>query len=642
VTQSRTVGLAQINMGLTWATPRTGEAADYGLLPYSTGLLQAYAEEHASTSLEFVPPLYARMPVEAGARALAGVDVAGFSTYVWNINLSLAIARRLKELSPETLVVFGGPQVPDRAEGWLRDHPQVDVAVHGEGEAAFARILDGETGVPGTTTRDGHTLPAPRINDMTTIPSPYLSGTFAPLLEQGRWAMMWETNRGCPFSCAFCDWGSATASKVYRFEIERLLAEIEWLAEHEIEFVFCCDANFGMLPRDLDIARAIVDSKRSKKFPAMFSVQNTKNAVDRAYEVQTLLATEMNYLGVTIALQSTSPTTLEAIKRQNISSEAFAELQRRFAAAGTYTYTDLIVGLPGEPYPTFANSISDVIDGGQHNHVQFHDCSVLPNAEMGHPDYIARYGIETAPQLIPTTFVPMMAGDEAWEDEVPEYLDLVVATKDLPRADWARARALAWAADLFYFDRLLQIPLLVLSRATELRVHELIEALLEADSPELTWVSRTLHDKARAVQDGESSYVTGERAWMPDQHVLVELVAGERIDALYREAREVLAALTGEETLTEDCVELNRALLRLPFRTRDAWLALDGNVWERYSSLIAGEPVPFEPGVRFYRVNNTSRSWPTLEAWYDHLLRCQKDKRVYLQSLQPARAAAAA
>ena len=42
--------------------------------------------------------------------------------------------RRLKQLRPETLMVFGGPQVPDRAEAFLRQNPVVDVACHGEGE----------------------------------------------------------------------------------------------------------------------------------------------------------------------------------------------------------------------------------------------------------------------------------------------------------------------------------------------------------------------------------------------------------------------------------------------------------------------------------------------------------------------------
>jgi radical SAM superfamily enzyme YgiQ (UPF0313 family) len=659
-----TVGLVQFNMGLTWEAPRLGpdgKTVSYGLLPYSVGLLEAYARRHATEPerLSFRRPLYARVPVEEAAQALAGVDVAGFSAYVWNENLSLAVARRLKELSPETLVVFGGPQVPDRAEAWLRANPFVDIACRGEGEATFTRILDGveREEIPGISflTGDGEfrtAAPAPRIADLSLIPSPYLEGAFAPLMEaypDVHWVVMWETNRGCPFSCAFCDWGSATQSKVFRFELERLLAEIDWIAENEVEFVFCCDANFGMLPRDLDLARAVVETKRSRGYPAMLSVQNTKNALERAYEVQTLLASEMNSLGVTIALQSTSPVTLEAIRRQNISSEAFAELQRRFARDGVYTYTDLIVGLPGETYEAFASGISDVIENGQHNHIQFHDCSVLPNAEMGAPEYLERYGVETMPQLIPTSFVPQMAGADAWTEDVPEFLDLVVATATLSREDWVRAKMLAWASDLYYFDRVLQVPLAVVSHDSGLRMHQLVEGLLESDAetfPVLASIADTLRNKARRVQLGESSYVTdgpSGRPWLPDQHVLVELVLADRVGAFYREAEERLAALAGRhDTVLEDAVELNRALLCLPFRSRDAWLALSCNLWEHYVSLLAGEPVPLEEELRFYRVDRTTRSWQTLDAWYEHLLWCQKDKRVYLQAMRTSRSRARA
>ena len=64
---------------------------------------------------------------------------------------------------------------------------------------------------------------------------------------QERWLASWETNRGCPFSCAYCDWGSATGSKQMGvFPQERLKEEMEWFSHHSIEYIFCCDANFGM------------------------------------------------------------------------------------------------------------------------------------------------------------------------------------------------------------------------------------------------------------------------------------------------------------------------------------------------------------------------------------------------------------
>ena len=63
----------------------------------------------------------------------------------------------------------------------------------------------------------------------------------------------WETNRGCPFQCTFCDWGSATKTKVRKWERDRLFKEIEWFADNKIPYIDCCDANFGIfVERDLE------------------------------------------------------------------------------------------------------------------------------------------------------------------------------------------------------------------------------------------------------------------------------------------------------------------------------------------------------------------------------------------------------
>ena len=55
----------------------------------------------------------------------------------------------------------------------------------------------------------------------------------------------------------------------------------------------------------------------------------------------------------------------------------------------------MIVGLPAETVQSFKESVSRVVEGGQHHRVQFHNLSVLPNAEMGDPDYQATYGLKT-------------------------------------------------------------------------------------------------------------------------------------------------------------------------------------------------------------------------------------------------------
>lgn len=651
-------------MGLAWSASAHGGDGEgevsFGLLPYSAALLQGYARRHAAEPHEFLVPIHGRLPVDDAVARLRGADVVGFSAYVWNVEVSLAIAARLKAEQPETVIVFGGPQVPDRAEGFLRAHPYVDLACHGEGEATFTRVLDAAprrdwTAVPGCSFLDGDrfvTVPRqPRIAHIDDIPSPFLEGEFDALMAEHpdeQWIAIWETNRGCPFSCSFCDWGSATASKVYRFGMDRLMGELEWMADKRIGFVFCCDANFGMLKRDIEIAEAVVASKERTGYPFSFSVQNTKNAVERGYRVQKLLNQSLNAYGATISVQSNNPETLHNINRANISSEAFRELQHRFARDGVYTYTDIIIGLPGETYAMFADGIDKVIADGQHNHIQFHNCSVLPNAEMGDPAYQARFGMRMVPQVIRNLHGPV-------EDppEVEEYLDLVVTTDAMPPADWRRSKRYAWLVDLYYFDRLLQVPMAVLSARHGLGPRRLIEALVAADPaayPTLAGLHGRMEEHAAAIQRGGPEYLADPAwaglLWPADQHALLTLVAEGRLDAFYREAGAVLEAELvaaggrADVAVLRDAVTLNQALFKLPGQTTDGRVVLAHRLWEYYQALLRNETPPAElpEQLSMYTVDRTGARWPTIDEYARHLTWCQtKDKRGYLYPVRAPR-----
>ena len=61
-------------------------------LPYSVALLQAYLHAHAPRPerYAFGIPLVHPLPPAQAVEAFADADIAGFSTYVWNGNRSLA------------------------------------------------------------------------------------------------------------------------------------------------------------------------------------------------------------------------------------------------------------------------------------------------------------------------------------------------------------------------------------------------------------------------------------------------------------------------------------------------------------------------------------------------------------------------
>ena len=340
---------------------------------------------------------------------LRAADIVVFSAYVWNYRFSLELARRVKEANPGGVILFGGPQVPENPtllEAFLNEHPYVDIACYGEGEIPFVEVLRRLSGkdwrdVPTVAWRRGMEIviapAAMRIDDLDRIPSPYLEGIFDPLMASrpgDRWQALLETNRGCPFTCAFCAWGSKSKRKVFAYSLDRAFREIDWISRNRIEFVFCCDANFGLFPeRDMEIVRKVAENKKLHGYPKAFSVQSTKNATASIFQLNKALDEAGLQKGVNLALQSVNEATLRSVRRSNISNKAYDDLQRMFTASGIATFSDIILGLPEETYDSFADGVDTIISRGQHNRIQFINLSVLENSEMALPEYRRRHGL---------------------------------------------------------------------------------------------------------------------------------------------------------------------------------------------------------------------------------------------------------
>ncbi len=247
--------------------------------------------------------------------------------------------------------------------------------------------------------RDGNYIRranGPRMRDLAEVPSPFLNGLFDDLIARQSartWMAMWETNRGCPFQCTFCDWGSATAGKVNKFDLDRLFAEIDWFFEKQDRVHFLLRRQFRHPSARRRHCPPVAEVKRATGYPLSLSVQNTKNATERAYETQKVLSDAGLGKGVALSMQSVDTHTLESIKRENISLETYLELQRRFTRDGIETYSDLILGLPGETYESFVTGVDILITTGQHNQIRFGNLSILPNAEMATRSYMAKYGL---------------------------------------------------------------------------------------------------------------------------------------------------------------------------------------------------------------------------------------------------------
>lgn len=593
---------------------------DQSFLPYSVALLQAHVLAHSSQPSRylFLLPIFECESVASACDKLMAADVVGMSVYVWNIQRSLALAAALKRRKPQIRIFFGGPQVPDQAEAFLRAHPQVDLCFHGPGEDSFLSCLEQypvfapET-LKGVSWLDAtgqfHTRPqAPWQRDLTQAASPYLLGCLDPLLAlyPGRsWIAPWETNRGCPFSCTFCDWGSATSSKVLRFPMERLEAEIHWFASRRITSIFCCDANFGLLPRDELITETLIQVYRQTGFPREIYTQSAKNATERVYRIQKRLAEAGLSRGVTLSFQTLDAQALRDIQRENISLASYRELQYRFRCEGIPTYTDLLIGVPGETLASFAAGLEAVIRGGQHEQLRFYEIALLPNAPMAQPEYRRKYQLQT----IQVPAVTPWGAVETRADPLESY-EILIGSYSYSVFDWQQMRIFAWLTELFYFyHQALQLPILLLMQLEQLSLIELLESWLKlpkAEFPLCYEIKTFLQHRAAGIVAGEPLLSAGpewpgkpRKIWLSAVNfIYCGLIESQLLDRFFAECTAWLLRVhpgihLPTEALVQSvawCCEAFKATYHLPVRA----IALDWNLLECWQALQQGELFPLK------------------------------------------------
>ena len=409
-------------------------------LPYSAGVILSYAlaGEKVQESWELDHLVWRREPIEELALKLSTSHVVAFSTYVWNHRYNYKLARLVKTFNPECTIVFGGPEPAIEDPELFKKEPFMDLVIKMEGEITFRRILEDHgsdyTHIEGLLINSPtgliNTGDPKRINDLDEVPSPYLAGIFDRVMAENPgviWNATLETNRGCPYQCTFCDWGSLTYNKVKKFELQRVYDELDWIGEH-CGFVTITDANFGMfVERDNMIVDKLIEVQKRWGKLESFSMTWAKNQKNEVVDIVKKLITESPNFGqgLTVSVQSMDNDVLENIKRRNLDQHKIDEIFALCDKNNIPVYTELILGLPGETVESWKEAFWKIFRAGNHGGINILQCQLLENAEM---NLLQKklYKLESVPVY------DYMSGSYG-DVDLNESIDVVVSTKTIPR-----------------------------------------------------------------------------------------------------------------------------------------------------------------------------------------------------------------
>jgi hypothetical protein len=486
-------------------------------LPYSVGVLWSYASQFDIVNENFLLEkiIYKRETILDLAKSIKPNSVIAFSNYIWNFEYNKLLAKTIKDICPNTFVVFGGPQVTNKPieNQFFKHNPYVDSVIIGEGEKSFLDLL---TDFKNNALKKIYK--STRVEDLN-FPSPYLTGVFDQIMAEESdvlWNAVLETNRGCPYQCTFCDWGSLTYSKVKKFDQERVFAEIEWLSKHKIDYLMFADANFGIFKeRDYAIAQKLCQEKKTNGYPTNVGILYNKNSTKDVVSIIKLLAESSITKGMTVSFQSMNETVLESIKRKNMDLNKAKEIFEYLDQEGLAHYSELILGLPNETYQTWSDGLFQLIEFGQHQCIDTFFTSLLENSELNDPEQRAKYGIRF------TKILSSLVFSVDTQESIPhEHAYIVRSTNSMSQDDLIKGWMLYWVINNFHCQGWTQIYSRFLRNHSNISYEAFYSRLFEAiKSGEIIFLSRLynqaldnvlvyLDDNLRFIEENRTSNIS--------------------------------------------------------------------------------------------------------------------------------------
>ena len=232
-----------------------------------------------------------------------------------------------------------------------------------------------------------------RLRDLDDIPSPYLTGLLDDFLADPDYCPIIETNRGCPYSCTFCNWGAMGKSKSASFSMDRVIAELEYISEKNVSrspFLYIGDANFGLFARDVEIAEMLRRLKDEKGFPQNVYLYYAKNSSEKVVRIAGILK---GMSRISLSRQTQNDQVLENIKRSNISIDTFNQLSSLARELGVDSFVELIYTLPGESKDSFLTGVRNIMENDV-DALHFFPAMLLHGSEMGTRKSRAMFGLK--------------------------------------------------------------------------------------------------------------------------------------------------------------------------------------------------------------------------------------------------------
>ncbi len=274
----------------------------------------------------------------------------------WNEKSIQSILNTLKKQNFPGKILLGGPQVSYVKKNLELFYPQVDIFLRGYAESALVNYMEGrENGIMQPPIRGIHYAGEPDLGmsattQLESLPSPFLTGVISP-----QKFIRWETQRGCPFRCAFCQHRESDVSMTRRhFSMSRIIAkEAEWITQNPIiQDVAILDPTFNSGQDYLKV----LDKLIKEKFKGKLSLQCRTEMIKEEFLDKICQLNETAETVLELGLQTVNAQEQAIIDRPN-NMRLVTKVLNNIQTRGIKIEVSLIFGLPKQTVDSFQKSI---------------------------------------------------------------------------------------------------------------------------------------------------------------------------------------------------------------------------------------------------------------------------------------------
>ena len=234
--------------------------------------------------------------------------------------------------------------------------------------------------------------------------------------------------------------------------------------------------------------------------------------------------------------------------------------------AGIPTYSELIMGLPGETYDSFIKGIDTLLEAGQHNSIYIHNCEWLPCAEMGNKEYIKRHGIEYViiPLNEPHTLIDTT-------EEIQELSRIIVRTDTMTREDWINLNLYSAVIQSLHHEGLLMLFAIYLHYEKNLSYSDFyksfIDYSLNKQDSLCNELCNQLLTRFSEVTKGENTLIWEDRrfgdvGWTTEEFLFLNIAF--EFDRFYAETQEFLSRYFEDKQLFNNLLSFQKNIIKLP------------------------------------------------------------------------------